>query len=99
LSEYPPETGPAKWHFPARNRIISGLCAAVIVVEAGEKSGALITADFALEQNRDLYVAGEPEGSGLTENFFGAGCGRLAEEGAKVVHNSLDILASLKLEK
>ncbi|MDR2803259.1 MAG: DNA-processing protein DprA [Treponema sp.] len=98
LSEYPPETGPARWHYPARNRIISGLCAATIVVEAGEKSGALITADFALEQNRDLYVAGGAEDSGFKENVFGAGCERLAEDGAKVVHNSLDILAFLGLE-
>ncbi|MDR2097132.1 MAG: DNA-processing protein DprA [Spirochaetaceae bacterium] len=93
LSEYPPGTRPAKWTFPARNRIISGLCRCVIVVEAGEKSGALITADFALEHNRSLCVAGGGESKPL-----GAGCGRLAEDGAKVVNNFVDIMAELGLE-
>jgi DNA processing protein len=97
LSEYPLGTRPAKWTFPARNRIISGLCRCTVVVEAGEKSGALITADFALEQNRDLCVAGLA-GDGSGSKPFGAGCKRLAEDGAKVVHNSLDILAELGLE-
>jgi DNA processing protein len=97
LSEYPLGTRPAKWTFPARNRIISGLCRCTVVVEAGEKSGALITADFALEQNRDLCVAGLA-GDGSGSKLFGAGCERLAEDGAKVVHNSLDILAELGLE-
>jgi DNA processing protein len=96
LSEYPPGTRPAKWTFPARNRIISGLCRCTVVVEAGKKSGALITADFALEQNRDLCVAGVPGGG--VDKPFGAGCERLAEDGAKVVHNSLDIIAELGLE-
>ncbi|MDR1362541.1 MAG: DNA-protecting protein DprA [Spirochaetaceae bacterium] len=71
LSEYPPGTPPAKWRYPARNRIISGLCLCSIVVEAGEKSGALITAGFALEQNRDLYVAGGATAVGA--NAAGAG--------------------------
>lgn len=93
LSEYPPGTRPAKWTFPARNRIISGLCRCTVVVEAGEKSGALLTADFALEQNRGLCVAGVP-----ADGAFGAGCRRLAEDGAKVVHGPLDILTELGLE-
>jgi DNA processing protein len=93
LSEYPPGTRPAKWTFPARNRIISGLCRCAVVVEAGEKSGALITADFALEQNRSLCVAGCP-----VDGAFGAGCRRLAEDGAKVVHKPVDILTELELE-
>lgn len=56
ISEYPLGTRPSKTNFPARNRIISGLSKAVIVVEAKEKSGTLITVDFALEQGRDVYV-------------------------------------------
>ncbi len=60
LSEYEPGVEPAPWRFPARNRIIAGLCAAAVVVEARERSGALITADFALEEGRDvLAVPGE----------------------------------------
>ncbi|MCR4715119.1 MAG: DNA-processing protein DprA [Treponemataceae bacterium] len=56
VSEYPPEEPGVKWHFPERNRIISGLTSATMVIEAPNKSGALITADFALEQGRDLCV-------------------------------------------
>jgi DNA processing protein len=83
VSEYPPGTPPFKWHFPQRNRIISGLCTCTVVVEAGEKSGALITADFALEQNRDVGVAVGNSGAP-----FGAGCRRLAEDGATLVRHS-----------
>ena len=56
ISEYPLGTKPEKMNFPARNRIISGLSKAIIVVEAKEKSGTLLTVDFALEQGRDIYV-------------------------------------------
>ena len=60
ISEYEPGVEPAPWRFPARNRIIAGLCTATVVVEARERSGALITADFALEEGRDvLAVPGE----------------------------------------
>ena len=59
-SEYEPGVEPAPWRFPARNRIIAGLCEAVVVVEARERSGALITADFALEEGREVFsVPGE----------------------------------------
>ena len=60
VSEYEPGVEPAPWRFPARNRIIAGLCSVAVVVEARERSGALITADFALEEGRDvLAVPGE----------------------------------------
>jgi DNA processing protein len=88
LSEYPPGTPPRKWYFPARNRIISALARGVLVVEAPANSGALITARFALEQNRDLWVAS----AGTLPFPGGAGTVRLAEEGAKIIHAASDIL-------
>ena len=81
MSEYAPGTGPAKWHFPARNRIISGLSRGVIVAEAPVKSGALITAQFALEQGRDLWVAG----AGIA-GVSGEGTRALHLEGAPVIN-------------
>jgi DNA processing protein len=86
LSEYPPGTGPQKWHFPARNRIISALARGCVIVEAPAKSGALITAAFVLEQGRDLWVAS----SGLSA-VYGEGTSRLAEEGAKVITSAREI--------
>jgi DNA processing protein len=77
VSEYPPGTPPLKYHFPARNRIISGLSQAVIVVEAPVKSGALITSDYALEQGRELFV----HETGLRPGTGGGGLA-LAEQGA-----------------
>jgi DNA processing protein len=87
LSEYPPGTSPRKWHFPARNRIISALSRGTVIVEAPESSGALITARFALEQGRDLWVAS----AGLAAPQ-GAGTRKLAAEGAPVISNAGDIL-------
>ena len=78
LSEYPPGMPPLQHHFPARNRIISGLCRSVVVVQAPEHSGALFTADYALEQGRDLYV----HAAGVA-GTAGAGTRRLAESGAR----------------
>jgi DNA processing protein len=88
ISEYPPGTGTKKWHFPARNRIISGLARGTVIVEAPEKSGALITAGFALEQGRDLWVDGACIVSGRS-----AGTARLADDGAGLISSAADILA------
>jgi len=87
LSEYPPGVPPLHYHFPARNRIISGLSRAVVIVQAPEKSGALITADYALEQGRDIWVHTE----GLT-GTCSAGTRRLAESGAPVAACAADLL-------
>ncbi|MDR2521147.1 MAG: DNA-processing protein DprA [Spirochaetaceae bacterium] len=98
VSEYPPGTTARKWQFPERNRIIAGLCRATLVVEAGEKSGALITADFALEQNRELLVAARQTAEGVPV-FFGEGCRRLAEDGAAWVDGAGELLAALGLAR
>jgi DNA processing protein len=87
LSEYPPGTGPMKWNFPARNRIIAGLARGAVIVEAPASSGALITAQFALDQGRDLWVAS----SGMS-SARGDGTRKLAGEGAKVISGAADIL-------
>lgn len=77
LSEYPPGTPPLSYHFPARNRIISGLSDHILVMEAGEKSGSLITVDLALEQGRNIYALPGPVNSSQSR-----GCNRLIQEGA-----------------
>ena len=93
LSEYPPGTGPFKSHFPARNRIISALARGLVIVEAPEKSGALITAAFALEQGKDLWVDGN-----FVSSPGSAGTGRLAEDGAKQLSSAEDILSEWNLD-
>jgi DNA processing protein len=93
LSEYPPGTPPLKHHFPARNRIISGLSQAVIVVEAPEKSGALITSDFALEQGRDLFV----HETGCTPGP-GNGTRALAEQGAVTITRVSQVLPGRSID-
>jgi DNA processing protein len=87
VSEYPPGTGVRKWNFPARNRIISGLARTVVIVEAPASSGALITASFALEQGRDLWVSR----AGLSSPR-GQGTARLAEDGAGLAGSAAEIL-------
>jgi DNA processing protein len=93
FSEYPPGVPPLAYHFPARNRIIAGLCRSVVVVQAPKKSGALITAEYALEQGRDLYV----HAAGLAGEE-GAGTRGLAEAGAPVVARGREILLDWGME-
>jgi DNA processing protein len=90
LSEYPPGAPPLAGHFPGRNRIISGLSRGVMVVEAAEESGSLITADFALEQGREVFAVPGPV---LSDNSRGVN--RLLKDGARLVTESSDIIALL----
>ena len=92
ISEYPLGTRPKPEHFPRRNRILSGMSLGVLVTEAGESSGALITADLALEQNRDVLAV---PGSILSP--ASRGTNHLIQEGAKLVQNCQDILEELNL--
>jgi DNA processing protein len=92
VSEYPLGTKPKPEYFPRRNRILSGLSLGVLVTEAGEGSGALITADLALEQNRDVLAV---PGSVLSPASFGTN--RLIQQGAKLVQTCQDILEELNL--
>jgi DNA processing protein len=94
VSEYEPGIEPAPWRFPARNRIIAGLCRATVVVEARERSGALITADFALEEGREvLAVPGEITSS------LSAGTNALLRLGATPVTCLEDVLEAYGIER
>ncbi|MDR2964978.1 MAG: DNA-processing protein DprA [Treponema sp.] len=90
LSEYPPGVPPSKWSFPARNRIISGLSRSVIIVEAPEKSGALITANFALDQGKDLWTASTGI-NGRNMLYDRRGTMKLAEDGAEIIFSEKDV--------
>jgi DNA processing protein len=93
VSEYEAGVEPAPWRFPARNRIIAGLCRATVVVEARERSGALITADFALEEGREvLAVPGE------ITSALSAGTNALLRLGATPVTSASDVLESFGIE-
>jgi len=89
ISEYPPGEMPLKHHFPERNRIISGLATTVVIVQAPAKSGALITADFALDQGRELYVHTE----GL-KGIMSKGTKELYRDGAPAVSSVTQILTN-----
>jgi DNA processing protein len=99
LSEYPPGTGPRKWTFPARNRIISGMARSVLIVEAPARSGALNTARHALDQDRDLWVASvgarEPHQAALYDR---SGTAKLALDGARIIASAADALREWNLE-
>jgi len=91
ISEYPPGVQPLKHHFPARNRIISGLSDGVVVIEAGEKSGTLITVEHALQQGKDVFAL-----PGNINNSQSKGTNKLIREGAKILLSVEDIIEELK---
>lgn len=90
ISEYPPGTQPLPFHFPARNRIISGMSYGVVVVEAGEKSGSLITARLAADQGRDVFAI-----PGSIDSAGARGTNSLIKQGAKLVDSIDDILEDI----
>lgn len=92
ISEYPPGTRPEPWRFPARNRIISGLSAAVVVVEAAEKGGALITARLAAEQGREVFAV-----PGDVDRRTSTGTNLLIRDGAVPVLGGDDLIEALSL--
>jgi DNA processing protein len=92
VSEYGPGVEPAPWRFPARNRIVAGLCAATVVVEARERSGALITCDFALEEGREVFAV-----PGEITSSLSAGSNALLRLGATPLTLAADVLESFGL--
>lgn len=92
ISEYPPDTEPIAQLFPARNRIISALSDVVVVVEAKERSGSLITADFALEQGKDIYAV-----PGRSTDVLSQGCNNLIRQGAGILNSVEDFAKDLEL--
>ncbi|HVN27134.1 MAG TPA: DNA-processing protein DprA, partial [Candidatus Binataceae bacterium] len=92
VCEYPPSAAPLPANFPERNRIISGLCAAVVIIEARRHSGTSITARMALEQGRDVMAVPGSVGDGLH-----SGCHRLIRQGALLVEGIADVLEGLGL--
>jgi DNA processing protein len=93
VSEYAPGVEPAPWRFPARNRVVAGLCAATVVVEARERSGALITADLALEEGREVFAV-----PGEITSSLSAGANTLLKLGASPLTAAADVLASYGIE-
>lgn len=91
VSDYPLATQPEAFRFPARNRIISGLCRGVVVIEAATRSGSLITAKLALEQGREVFAV-----PGRVDSPKSEGCHRLIRDGAVLVHSVADIIAELE---
>lgn len=92
VSEYPLGAPPLAFHFPRRNRLVSGLSLGIVVVEAAERSGSLITATWALEQGRDVMAV-----PGRVDDANSAGCLRLIQEGAALVRDAEEILGVLEL--
>lgn len=90
ISEYPPDTRPERWHFPLRNRIISGISIGTLIVEAEKKSGSLITANYAVHEGRDVFAI-----PGSILNPASVGTNELIQQGAKLVKTSQDITEEL----
>ena len=80
ISEYPTHTRPQKWHFPLRNRIISGMCQATFVIEAKQRSGSLITANYAVQEGRDVFAV-----PGHILRPYSTGTNELIQQGAKLI--------------
>ena len=93
VSEYEPGVAPAPYRFPARNRIVAGLCAATVVVEARERSGALITADFALDEGREVFAV-----PGEITSSLSTGTNALLRLGATPLTSATDVLEALGIE-
>ncbi len=93
ISEYVPGTMPLAMQFPQRNRIISGLSDRVIVIEAREKSGSLITVEWALEQGKDVMAL-----PGRTTDSLSTGCNRLIKSGAALITSAKDVLEEMGLK-
>jgi DNA processing protein len=90
ISEYPPQTRPQKWHFPMRNRIISGLAKGAVIIQAEQRSGSLITAEYALQEGRDVFAV-----PGNIHESLSQGTNKLIQQGAKLVLTGEDILEEL----
>jgi len=93
ITEFPSYTLPEKYNFPKRNRIISGLSKGLIVIEAGPRSGALITANFALEQGRDVFAL-----PGRVDTLYSKGTNRLLKDGAILIEDVKDVLEAMNIE-
>ncbi|WP_066396090.1 DNA-processing protein DprA [Neobacillus mesonae] len=91
ISEYPPDTKPERWHFPARNRIISGLSQGTFIIEAKRKSGSLITANYALNEGREVFSL-----PGSIFNPYSLGTNDLIQQGAKLITKAEDILEEIR---
>ena len=93
ISELPMKSAPLKAHFPARNRLISALADTIIIIEAKERSGSLITADMALEQGKEIYALPGPISSELSK-----GCNRLIQQGAEILLGVDELLQNIVLD-